>query len=105
MPAPKREDAMPLKPLDLNELRLAHGLGLDQIRLRLPDLAGRIEPLLKSTAGDRILSALELPNDMREKIGQIDTSKGSDEVIAQVRRKLGELGVPAEKLVEFDAAA
>ncbi|WP_156433506.1 hypothetical protein [Bradyrhizobium retamae] len=58
--------------LDLVGLRLASGLTLDQIRARLPgDIADHIGPLMQSTAGERILSALEIPADVRTRIGDI----------------------------------
>src|SRR3954451_18104072 len=75
-------------PLRLNDLQRARGIPLDVLRADAPQLADEIAPVLRQTDGDRLLAALNLPEDARAAIGALDTSGGADHVISQLRERL-----------------
>ena len=92
-------------PLALQDLHQVRRVSLDTLRVRAPQLAQLVTPIVQQADGERLLSALNLPGDVRARIGAIDTSKGADDVIAQLRGRLTALNVPAAKIDAFVRAA
>src|SRR5437879_2043157 len=91
--------------LDLAGLQQARGLTLEQLRVQSPQVAAQLAPLIQTADGDRLIAALSLPDDVRARIGALDTSKGADDVIMQLRARLAALQVPAAQIDQFVTAA
>jgi Tc toxin complex TcA C-terminal TcB-binding domain/Neuraminidase-like domain/Salmonella virulence plasmid 28.1kDa A protein len=84
---------MALQPLQLRDLQRARGISLDVLRAEAPQLADQIAPVVRQADGDRLVAALNLSDDVRSQIGPLDTSKGADDVISQLRTRLAALHV------------
>jgi hypothetical protein len=84
---------MALQPLSLKDLQRARGLPVDVLRDQSPQLAEQIVPVVEQGDADRLVAALNIPDDVRAQIGALDTSKGTDDVISQLRTRLTALHV------------
>lgn len=80
---------------DLQRLR---GVSFDVLRAQSPDLAARVAPLLRKISADRVLAGLNLSVEVKDKIGPIDLSEGTDGVIAQLQARLAALEIPREHI-------
>jgi len=69
------------------------GYPLDVLRSQSPQLAEEIAPVLRQADADRMVAALNLSDEVRAQIGALDTSKGADDVISQLRTRLAALQV------------
>ena len=80
-------------PFVLRDLQRARGLPRDVLRGQLPQLAEQLTPVAEQADADRLVAALNLSDEVRAQIGALDTSKGADDVISQLRTRLAALQV------------
>src|SRR5438876_1191913 len=80
-------------PFVLRDLQRARGLPRDALRGQLPQLAEQLTPVAEQADADRLVAALNLSDEVRAQIGALDTSKGADDVISQLRTRLAALQV------------
>jgi hypothetical protein len=77
----------------LRQLRDAKGLTIEALQAKVPDLADEVIALVRREDAARLIASLDLPEQVRLQVAEIDVTGSTDDVAEQLRGRLVELGV------------